>query len=81
MSGSISYPVRLPTQVQRLEEFAQRTLRVPSAAALVEWVPRARLLLASLAVTGALDVKKVDIEHSRHVLAPAGDNQNSIAAK
>jgi hypothetical protein len=80
MSGSISYPVRLPTQVQRLEEFAQRT-RVPSAAALVEWVPRARLLLASLAVTGALDVKKVDIEHSRHVLAPAGDNQNSIAAK
>ena len=39
MSGSISYPVRLPTQVQRLEEFAQRTLRVPSAAALVEWSP------------------------------------------
>ena len=38
MSGSISYPVRLPTQVQR-DSLAQRTLRLPSAAALVEWSP------------------------------------------
>jgi hypothetical protein len=39
------------------------------------------LLFASLAVTGALGMKKVDIEHSRHVPASAGDNQNSIVAQ